>query len=141
MGRRTQRPCLEETVARNSRDRSFLAKGEGRPMTRQSETRRDLGLAAQALREEVHFAKLGDSIGLWKGAQIALAVGLALNDFFFALGKECGTDPFAPETEFYDLCTEIADRFDERRRELEAAADDDARMSRGCWKYHQGADQ
>lgn len=102
-----------------------------------SPTRRALGIAAQELREPLHYSKLGDSISLSRASNLTREMGLKLDEFFLALGCECGAAAFGRRDEpFYDLCDEIATRFDERRRELEAAEDDDPRMSRGCFEVH-----
>ena len=109
---------------------------------RETPQRRDLRLAAQALREAVHFTRLSGPIDMARGAAIARSVGGKLDDFFIALARECGVEEFAARWEpFWDLCNTLANSFEERDREIRSHDDNDQRADWGCWKYHQGADQ
>ena len=104
--------------------------------------RHDLDMAAQHLRDALHYARLGGRIDLSRGAEIARDLGPLIDDFMDALGSECGHNERLPDDGPFSVAADrIATSFDERRREIELAADSDPRADCGCWKYHQGADQ
>lgn len=100
--------------------------------------RHDLDIAAQYLREAVHFSRLGGAIDLSRGAEIVRKVGGALDDLVFALGRECGHNETITGEPFYTAADVIAVRFEERAREINSESD--TRADRGCWKFHQRAD-
>lgn len=109
-----------------------------RTRIRQTRTRHELGLAAQELREALHFSRLPRSIDLSGAAELARSIGEKLDDFMRALGNECGAEAFEFKAEpFYDAAHAIATRFDERRQDLRIVEDSDEDTDRGCWKYHQ----
>jgi len=101
--------------------------------------RHDLDIAAQILRETVHFSRFGSEIDLADGAMILRRVGAALDDFIFALGRECGHNETITGEPFYTAADLIAVRFEERARELRSAEDSDPQADRGCWQHHQRA--
>ena len=104
--------------------------------------RHDLDMAAQVLRDQLHYARMGGPIDMARGAVIARSVGGKLDDFFIALARECGVEEFAARWEpFWDLCNTLANSFEERDREIRSHEDNDQRADCGCWKHHQGADQ
>jgi hypothetical protein len=105
----------------------------------QTRTRYDLGLAAEALRESLHFAKLAGPTDLARASDILRGIGCELNDFVEALAKECGVAAadVDPREDFYEAAHQIAVRFDERRQEQRIAEDSDESTDRGCWKFHQ----
>lgn len=99
--------------------------------------RHALDLAAQCLRDRLHYASLGGPIDLARGAEIARALGREFDDFIFALGRECGHNETITGEPFYTAADKIAVRFEERAREIEAHAERDPRADRGCWQHHQ----
>lgn len=101
--------------------------------------RHALDMAAQCLRDRLHYASLGGPIDLARGAEIARALGMEFDDFIFALGRECGHNETLTGEPFYTAADKIATRFEERAREIRSDEDSDPRADRGCWKYHQGA--
>lgn len=107
-----------------------------RTRTRQTKTRHDLGLAAEAIRDRIHFAKLGRKIGIGEAAEIFREIGSLMDEFATALCRECGEDGFNPKTEpFYDVAHDIACVLEERRRELMAAEEDDHYGDRADYAY------
>lgn len=99
--------------------------------------RHDLDIAAQFLRESVHYARLGGPFDLSRGAEIIRKVGGALDDLAFALGRECGHDQTITGEPFWTAADGIATRFEERAREMNSESD--TRADRACWKYHERA--
>lgn len=97
--------------------------------------RHDLDIAAQCLREAVHFSRLSGPIDLVRGAAIVRTVGGALDDLAFALGRECGHDQTITGEPFWTAADSIATQFEERAREVNSESD--VRADRGCWRHHE----
>src|ERR1700733_6973348 len=98
-----------------------------RTRTRQTLTHYDIGLAAEALREKLHFVALAGPMDLSRAADLLRSLGCGLNDFVEALAKECGYAgaEVDPREDFYEAAHQIAVRFDERRQEERIAEDSD----------------
>lgn len=106
---------------------------------RPSARRHDLGVAAQRLREAIHFSRLGRQIDLAQGAELARTVGQLVDEFMVALNAEVRGEAIGPKDEpFFDAAHLIACRFEERAREINS--ENDPRADRACWKHHQRED-
>lgn len=100
--------------------------------------RHELDMAAQSIRELLHYARLDALMDLSTGAELMRTLGARLDNFASALSRECGADVFEKRYEpFWDVAHIVATRFEEREREIEAELDRDPRADRGCWQYHQ----